>query len=628
MANQFDIELRADDKVSAALKNIDDQVKALQPGLENTADGLKLGGQETRDGLSGVNQAFEQLGRFAKDNVQFIGDMVPPLRNFTSIAGKVGKLGMMGGAAYLAGKGVQALGSQLTDAADDAYSLQVAAANAGMGVRQFSQLSGAMRLLGTDGATARASVEELYKTFNDGLQGRNSAVLAAMNQINAPIVKKADGTADVMRTMERLAQIFPTLTANRQKTIADGLGLNADTMQLLREGAHLKDLLTKSDAVGLTVDPAINRQLVEFNRNLTDASASWEGFKQRTKQKVTASLLSDGSVTDGLKGISDLMQNGFNPISLGHAFGFNRGNDADMMRRAMKDPAFQKTLSASEMNDLLTGSMTDAERGKYQVRYGLSDRARQLQDDVAAVRIPQTPATPGSASVNPAALSVVNNNPWNIRYAKQQGATPGAGDNFAHFATPQAGVEQASRQLMLYYTGQSKNVDYPLRTLSEIINKASPAKDRNNTPAMIRDASHELNIDPNAPLNLDDVGMRSRVLAALFNREGNNPFSADQIQSILQPQSGAQPLTPPAAPLVTPPLTPPTAPLVTPPLLPTAAVPAQPANGDPASLQRALETALKETGMKVELTLINPQNGQRQTYTGSGSKVTAAMQFP
>jgi len=633
MANRFDIELHADDQVSAAIKKIDDQVKALQPGLDKTGDGLKFGGQETHDGLSGINQQFEQLGRFAKQNVQFIGDMVPPLRNFTGMAGKIGKLGLAGGAAYAAGKGVQALGRQLSEASDDAYSLQTAAENAGMSVENFSRMSGAMRLLGTDGATARQSVEGLYKTFNDGLQGRNSAVLAAMNQINAPIVKKADGTADVLQTMERLAEIFPKLSANRQKTIAEALGLNDDTLQLLREGARYKDLLAKSDSVGLTVDPKINQQLTGLNRALAETSATWDGLKQRMEQRIAGKMLSDGSVVSGIKGIGDVMEHGVNAISVGHALGFNTGNDADMMRRAKDDKDFLATLTPFEKRRLDWGIMTAQDRAKYQVRYGLGDKANQLLADTQAAAKDADPV-PGSTKVDPTALSVANNNPWNINYAGQNGAVPAG--RFARFSTPEAGVVAADRQLQLYYSGKSQNVDHPLRTLSEIISKASPRADRNNTPKMIQDASHELNIDPNAPLNLDDVGMRSRVLAALFNREGNNPFSDTQIESILRQQSGGGAVQPGEQPVPKPaPLVPPAVPqaspaptLVSAPLVPTAPAQPQPAASDPTALQRAFAAAMKENGMKVELTLINPQTGQRQTFTGSGSKVATAMQFP
>ena len=649
MTNKFDIELVADDRVSAALNEIDARVKGLQPELEKTRDRLNLGGQQTHDNLGNVNRAFEMLGRFAKDNVQFIGDMVPPLRNFTGIAGRMGglagKLGLAGGAAYLAGKGVAAMAGNMSDAASNAYDLQIAAENAGMSVKDFTQLSGAMRLLGSDSESARGSVEGLYKTFNDALQGRNNAALAVMNQIHAPIVRNADGTANVLETAKKLAEVFHKLAPQNQKTVADALGLDANGLQLLREGARLKELLTRADSVGLTVDPKINSQLVGLNRDLSELSGAWDGFKQRVQQKIAVKMLSDGSVKSGIEGITDVLEHGANAISIGHALGFNTGSDADMMRRAQQDKDFQATLTPYEKRRLDFGIMTEADRAKYRTRYALSDQASTLQDEMKFITQPptqnsQTPAPNGVT--NPNALSVINNNPWNIRYAGQANATPGAG-NFARFNTPNAGVEAADRQLQLYYTGESRNVDHPLRTLSEIINKASPASDGNKTPLMIRDASRELGVDPNQPLDLGDVGMRSRVLAALFNREGNNPYSASQIQSILQQKSGAAPVMPNPAPVMpdpapaepsTTPVMPNPAPTPAAPSIVTPVRPAAPqsdpqaAGASPESLASALSSALKEQGMKIELTLIDGKSGKRQTYSGTGAKVSTAMQFP
>lgn len=146
----------------------------------------------------------------------------------------------MGALTYGAVKGISAVGSAMSDAAEDAYSLDVAAKNAGMSVHDFSQLSGAVRLLGADSASAQSSVEGLYKTFNDALQGRNSNVLAVMAQLNAPIARNADGTANVLKTMEGLAAIFPKLAPQNQKTVADALGLDANGLRLLREGQGLR----------------------------------------------------------------------------------------------------------------------------------------------------------------------------------------------------------------------------------------------------------------------------------------------------------------------------------------------------------------------------------------------------
>lgn len=659
--NTFDFELRADDQVSGALKEISDQVKNLQPDLSKTEEGLKLGGQETQDDLTDINEAFRSLGRYAKDNVQFIGDMVPPLRNFMGNAGKIvgvaGKFGLAGGAAYGAVKGITALGGGMADAAHDAYSLQIAAENAGMSVKDFSQLSGAMRLLGSDSESAKGSVEGLYKTFNDALQGRNSAALAIMNQVNTPIVKNADGTANVLKTVEKLAEVMPRLSPQNQKTVADALGLDANGLQLLREGVKLKALLAKSDAVGLTVDPKINGDLVGLNRNINEVSASWDGLKQRLKQKLAGTLLSDGSVNDGIQGMSDLMENGVNPVSLGHAFGLNRGNDADMMRRAKNDPEFQKTLTPEEMVHLMTGQMTDSDRQKYRIRYGLSDQASQLAGDMKAITSQPNSALnvpPSSGKIDPTAPSMRNNNPWNINYAGQAGAVPAG--RFARFPTPEAGVQAADRQLQLYATGKSRNVTRPLKTLTEIINTASPRSDGNDPEAMIKGASQQLGVRPDDVLDLNDTGMRSRVLAALFNQEGNNPFSADQIQRILSANgsqlSSSQAAAdspqvaknnPPSASAVpqqaqqgknggqssaSP--TPDEPPLVaqnTPSLVSPVAAPVhQGASAE--ELGRAVSDALKEHGLKLEVTFINPQTGARQTMTATGGKVTTAMPFP
>jgi len=646
MANVFDFELRADDQVSDALKRIDDQVKNLVPQLDKTSEGLELGGQETKDGLSDINKLFNQLSRFAKDNVQFIGDMVPPLKNITgqtgNLGGLVGKMGLAGGAAYLAGKGISRMGGELSAAAQDAYSLQIAAENAGMSVQDFTRLSGAMRLLGTDSDSARQSVEGLYKTFNDALQGRNNAALAVMNQVHASIVRNADGTANVLETMKQLAAVIPKLSPQNQKTVADALGLDANGLQLLREGAHLKELLTKSDEVGLTVDPKINGQLVDLNRTLTEVSSSWDGLKNRFKQKLAGTLLSDGSVSDGIKGIGHVLQHPTDPVAWNEALGNLRGNDGDMMRRARKDKPYFDSLSSDDQLNLMTGQMNDALRQKLRVRYALGDQANQLQEDMRQASRPQEKAgavDPGGVQ-NRYALSVANNNPWNLRYAGQNGAVPGR-KNFAQFNTGEDGVAAADRQLMLYFSGQSKNVDHPLRTLSEIISKASPRSDGNDTPAMIRDASRELGVDPNAQLNLSDSRERARVLTALFNREGNNPYSTDRIQSIIESRQQPQPSQEPAANL---PWTPPAmpaavqqpAPVITPaqpsivvaPRAGEAAASPQAAGPGVDELTRAFSDALKEHGLKMDLTLIDGKTGQRKSFTGTGSKVSAAMTFP
>lgn len=630
--NNFGFELRADDQASAVLQQISDKVKTLEPELAKTREGLSLGGQETEEGLSAFGTQFQNISRLAKDNVQLFGDMVPPLKIVSGLtgdfAGKVAKFGAIGALTYGAVKGISAVGGAMSAAAEDAYSLDVAAKNAGMSVRDFSQLSGAVRLLGVDSESAQSSVEGLYKTFNDALQGRNSNVLAVMAQLNAPIARNADGTADVLKTMENLAAIFPKLAPQNQKTVADSLGLDANGLRLLREGSRLKALLTKSDQVGLTVDPETNAALASLNGQLVELSASWDGLKNRTKQKLAGTLLSDGSVKDGLEGIGDLMTNG-DFAGLSHALGFVSSANAAKLRKIQGNKALYNSLSRRERGAVDTGIMTDAVKKRYDSWYGATDRAEQLQNDLLAVTPapPVQPASgdrPPSANVNPQARSIRNNNPWNLRYAGQRNALPASG-NFAAFPTPEDGLIAADRQLQLYASGKSRAAGgIPLTTIRSIINTASP-NNENDTLRMIRDVSRELQIPPDQQLNLSDNRERAKVLHALFEREGNNPWSTAQIEQLItqrgqrsESQEVPQPQAQSLAKSEQPPQ--PMTPLITP------QQSAQPEQTQ--ELTEALATALKDNGIKVELTLINDKTGDKKIFTGTGSKIATAMTFP
>ncbi|MBP1034239.1 lytic transglycosylase domain-containing protein [Serratia fonticola] len=392
MANSFDFELHADDQVSAAIQRIDDVVKRLNPLLETTTDNLKLGGQDSLDGLDSLSERLSQISTFARDNVQFIGDMVPPLKMVGELGGKLGgalKFGAAGAAAYGIGKGVAYMAGSLQDASHSAYELDVAAKNAGMRVDDFSRLSGAMQILGADAASANQSVEGLYATFNDALQGRNDKTLAMLTQIGVQIVRNKDGTADVLKTMERLAQVIPTLSSETQKTVTDTMGLDAASLALLREGLRLKNLLAKSDKFGLTVDPQLNSELTALDRVINELGASYDGLKQRTKNKIFEGLLSDGSVKDGLEGITDVFSNGLDSISLGHAIGLNRGNEAEQLRWGYNNPKFYESLGEWDKIALDYGYMTDGYREKYQAWQRPNNAVNQLQKDLKAASAPE-----------------------------------------------------------------------------------------------------------------------------------------------------------------------------------------------------------------------------------------------
>lgn len=369
MGNAFDFELTATDQASASIQRIEEAVKNLIPDLDKTRDGLKLGGQESVEGIDDLNARLKGMGQFAREGVQFVGDMVPPLKMVGEIGSKVLRFGALGAVGYIGVKAAQGLSA----AADSAYSLDVAAKNAGMSVDNFSRVSGAMQILGVDSDSARQSVEGLYKTFNDPLWARNDTTQALLAQNGIVIERLKDGTADVYKTLDNVAKIFPKLSPQTQKTLADALGLDANLLALMREGVRYKELLTKSDTLGLTVDPALNQQLTELDRTIAEVSAAWDGLKQRGQNKVYSAILSDGSVKDGIEGVTDVVTNGVDSISVAHFLGLNRGKEADQLRRGYNDPEFYKNLNEWDKVGSDYGIMTEGYRKKYEQYYGPRD---------------------------------------------------------------------------------------------------------------------------------------------------------------------------------------------------------------------------------------------------------------
>ncbi|ENR4992162.1 lytic transglycosylase domain-containing protein [Enterobacter roggenkampii] len=385
MSNSFDFELVASDQVSEAIDRINEAVRDLEPKLDKTKEGLKLGGQETADGLSGFISRLENMSKSARDNVQFIGDMVPPLKMVGELTGKMGALGLAGAAGY----GLKQVAYGFREASRQAYNLDVSAKNAGMRVDDFTRLSGAMRILGADSESANASIEGIFKAFNEAASGKNEGVMAAMAQIGAQIQKNSDGSVNTLKTLESIAKIFPTLRPEQQKSAADALGLTPELLALMREGERMKKLLAKSDEFGLTVDPELNQQLSQVNGTMNELSASWDGLWQRSKNKALKTILSDGSVKDGLEGVTDLFTNG-DFTGLSHALGFINSDDAEKLRRIQNDKELYNSLPRSERGQVDAGFMTDDVRKRYDANYRAADSAIQLQNDMAAVTAPRT----------------------------------------------------------------------------------------------------------------------------------------------------------------------------------------------------------------------------------------------
>ncbi|ATX62698.1 hypothetical protein [Yersinia hibernica] len=521
MGNAFDFELTATDQASASIQRIEEAVKNLIPDLDKTRDGLKLGGQESVEGIDDLNARLKGMGQFAREGVQFVGDMVPPLKMVGEIGNKVLKFGALGAVGYIGVKAAQGLSA----AADSAYSLDVAAKNAGMSVDNFSRVSGAMQILGVDSDSARQSVEGLYKTFNDPLWARNDTTQALLAQNGIVIERLKDGTADVYKTLDNVAKIFPKLSPQTQKTLADALGLNAPLLALMREGARYKELLAKSDSFGLTVDPKLNAQLVELNAQLKEASAAIDGLMTKGKIWAAQKLLPDENMVKGSAAtqLRDMkMRENDDENSFAHG-----DKQKDILHRARVDDKFKDTLSFKEKAYLTLGYPDKDFTQKLNEHYGPAweeQEKKRLESEQRKAAAPiHTPylLAPAAPKSGQDALGVRNNNPGNLRVAPN---ATGKNGGFSTFANPQEGIAALSRQLQLY--GDRGN-----NTLSGILHTYAPNTE-NNTQGYINAVSGATGANPYERLDLHSPEVLKKLVTAIIGHEnGYQPYSPEDIDS-------------------------------------------------------------------------------------------------
>jgi hypothetical protein len=164
--------------------------------------------------------------------------------------------------------------------------------------------------------------------------------------------------------------------------------------------------------------------------------------------------------------------------------------------RMVEEFNFQTTLAALQLDenpDRSAMPQSDPGMNLFTLGYGQTSGQSVLASDSDTITTsspsPMIPSPDGETS-----LADFNNNPGNLRFARQLGAVPGAG-GFAHFDSPEAGYEALVRQVKL-----DAGRGY---TLGQYITKYAPPSE-NDTNLYISQASRALSVSEDTPLaNLD-----------------------------------------------------------------------------------------------------------------------------
>lgn len=632
MAKAFDFQLTADDRVSESIQSIDDAVKKLIPQLNNARTGLQLGGRQSSEGVDEISGRLGNLAKNARDGVQFIGDLVPPLKMVGGLT-----LGLGGLASVF-----NAVKSGIQGYANAGYKIDTTAKNISTTTRAYQELTGAMIENGSARDAAEGSVSGLYQRANDALNMRDDGFLALTSQLGIKISKTKEGVADVAKLMDDLNKVMLQQSPARQALIAQVGGFSPELLSFLRQSTdQVQKLKDQAQRDGLIFSDKDVQNALAFRNQLNHISASWDGLLM----KAQVNLGKDPTIQGVFDSASQVMQHGFDTATVGSLMDFNSGGEqADRIREALKDEKFKKTLSWDEKLDLNMGYASGDLVKKLNSFYGPTDKAKQLQQDVKGLYVqppysPDTNSPPMSYNQSGGgnARGIRNNNPGNLRVAPNAVGNDGA---FAVFDKPDDGLAAMSRQLQLY-GDRGNNTPYG------IIHTYAPSSE-NNTQAYINAVTGDTGYGAHEQLDLSDPATLKRMMAAMIRHEnGSQPYSEKDIdsginQSMTDPKwQGLRDPTRLAYQrdqysdrLLNSPSSNESASINQPAKAEGTNINAPATalqNGavlDTQKLGEVISTALKDSKSEIEVTLINGRTGERKKVSGSGGKVTTAMSPP
>ncbi len=636
MANSFDFELKANDEASAAILRIEEVVKNLNPLLDKTRDALALGGQDSRDNLDDLGSRFDVLAKNARSGVQFVGDLVPPLKMVGGLT-----LGLGGAAAV-----VNVVKNNLTNFANTGYRIDTIAKNVSMTADAFQELTGAMIENGSAREAAEGSVGDLFEKANDAAHGRNDGFLALLKQRGVGIRLTKDGLADVGKLVNDLNRSMQSLPAGQQALFANKLGLSPELLSYLRnttsEVQRLKDQARRD---GLIFSDKDLQNALAFKQQLNQIGAAYDGMLLKGQAWLGQSETLAASVDQ----IKQVMTNGLDSTAVGSILTFNRGGkQADIIRNAQGDDKFKDTLSWKEKLDLKLGYASEDLIKKLDGYYKPVWRADRLKGDLEKATGPQAgnqtgnnigmgPGPYGQPGNN--ALGLRNNNPGNLRAAPN---ATGKNGGFSTFSSPQDGLAALSRQLQLY--GDRGN-----NTLNGIIHTYAP-RSENKTQSYIDAVSKQTGFNPSDRINLHSPEVLEKLIPAIIKHEnGVQPYTRDEISKGIndsvndvrwsglrdqnnlfdQRQSGAfdfwqqNPGNNPVFPA-------PTVPgqvQDTSSNQPSLFSPEEHTDQAVGQITEAMTKAIDENKFQLEITLVNPQTGERRkVQTDGGGRVALSMQ--
>lgn len=412
-----------------------------------------------------------------------------------------------------------------------------ASKNLGVGADTLSRWAGAVRQSGGTTESFLGTMQGLSQSLTELKLTGNTGILPYLQALGVSV---ADTNGKAKPLEKILGDIGEKLNAlpNRQDAfnIGRNLGIDDGTINLLLKGRTEVERLLASQKAYSSADAESARK----------AQERWEGVQLRI-ERITQKLVID--LIPAFERLSDKMEDLANtsvPV-LREIFDWmdkidkitiSWSKSIDNLMPKFSNPTLQRIFggyggTAARMNPLtsaLGGAVAGGQKAADYIKSNASPEEvgaiRRASERVLGFFGLKPKAGGGAQPISSASgggntRAERNNNPGNLNYAGQAGATleDGSGARFAKFGSTAEGVSALARQLQRYG-------ERGLDTVSKIINKYAPSSE-NNTQAYIDALSKRLGVTGDQKLDLNDPGTLSNLIKGISRHESGKDYLSD-----------------------------------------------------------------------------------------------------
>lgn len=407
-------------------------------------------------------------------------------------------------------------------------------ANLGQAAHEVNGWGKAVELAGGNANDAQADLQNLSQSFTDfKANGNISQLLFLFMRLQVPLKDAQGHTRKLTDLYKDLGDKLKAFNRADAANLARQAGISDSTLNLIiKQGDEREKILATAEAQNNVNDESI-RQAQELQQE-------WRGIGQSITAAGNAIL---SGVTPYVKEAFEWVQKLFNGTTKSNTLnltvkilGSLLHSVWDIAKLALNGIQLLFNSKGGKfierLVDKLLGVTLDAQTS---LNDALDDKVKG-SSDAAINQTAEAKAAPAREYAQrhgvitrdrPNGNLADNNNPGDLRFVGQRGATLGAG-GFAKFKSIADGIQAANHQLDLF-AGRGIN------TIDSIIKKWAPTNE-NDTEGYIKNLEKGLGIDRNKPLTAGD---RQKLLKGIFGQEGVNKVSPSQIASALAPNPGA-----------------------------------------------------------------------------------------